>query len=406
MVTNRDDFVIAVRSAFLKRQTQQRFSLLGLILFSILFIILGSLNFKAIDYVKIAIKEVVYRSSFIVSGPESFIKDSYIIIDSHFKLYEENEKNEIELEELKSKFLINEFIVLENRRLKSIIDDYLVKSSEIIAKVLIDKNSPFLKSIVANKGSKNNIKLGMSVLDGEYLVGKVVEVNYLTSRILLLSDLNSKIPVSIEPNGVQSILSGTGKNYGIIQYLKSTKSIDESSVVYTSGSGGMFKAGVPVGKIEDLDLNNELKVSFFSDFTQLNFVKIISYEEARIKAEEELKIKAEEQRLKIEEEKIKAEEEKIKAEEEKIKAEEEKIKAEEKKLKAEEQKLKTEEELKIKAEQAINIKNEEEKIFQELNLIYGKKCKKRLFNNLYKVGTPEYRTCVLNKGPEIQKRKE
>ena len=140
MVTNRDDFVIAVRSAFLKRQTQQRFSLLGLILFSILFIILGSLNFKAIDYVKIAIKEVVYRSSFIVSGPESFIKDSYIIIDSHFKLYEENEKNEIELEELKSKFLINEFIVLENRRLKSIIDDYLVKSSEIIAKVLIDKN--------------------------------------------------------------------------------------------------------------------------------------------------------------------------------------------------------------------------------------------------------------------------
>ena len=57
-------------------------------------------------------KKVVYRSSFIVSGPESFIKDSYIIIDSHFKLYEENEKNEIELEELKSNFNILEILVL------------------------------------------------------------------------------------------------------------------------------------------------------------------------------------------------------------------------------------------------------------------------------------------------------
>ena len=59
----------------------------------------------------------------------------------------------------------------------------------------------------------------MAVLDGEFLVGKVVEVNYLTSRILLLSDLNSKIPVSIEPGGVQSILSGTGGDYGKLQYI-------------------------------------------------------------------------------------------------------------------------------------------------------------------------------------------
>ena len=60
----------------------------------------------------------------------------------------------------------------------------------------------------------------MAVLDGNYLVGKVVEVNYLTSRILLLSDLNSKIPIIIEPGNFQSILSGTGKSDGIIQYLE------------------------------------------------------------------------------------------------------------------------------------------------------------------------------------------
>jgi rod shape-determining protein MreC len=280
MAANRDDFVIAVRSAFLKKETQQRFSLFGLILFSILFIFLGTFNFKAINYLKIVIKEIVYRSSFIVSGPENFIKKTYYKVDSHFKLYDEHKSHKIELENLKSKSLLNEFMILENKRLKSIIDDYLFESDEIVAKVLIDKQSPFLRSIVANKGSKNNIKLGMSVLDGEYLVGKVVEVNYLTSRILLLSDLNSKIPISIEPKGIQSILSGTGKKDGIIQYLKNEYNIEDSSVVYTSGSGGLFKAGVPVGKITNL--NNESRVSFFSDFTQLNFVKIVSYQETKI----------------------------------------------------------------------------------------------------------------------------
>ena len=60
----------------------------------------------------------------------------------------------------------------------------------------------------------------MAVLDGKFLVGKVVEVNYSTSRVLLLSDLNSKIPVSIEPSGVQSILSGSGSSFGEIQYIK------------------------------------------------------------------------------------------------------------------------------------------------------------------------------------------
>ena len=117
----------------------------------------------------------------------------------------------------------------------------------------------------------------MAVLDGSYLIGKVVEVNYLTSRILLLSDLNSKIPVTIDPGAFQSILSGTGKNNGVIQYLKENYSIEENSTVYTSGSGGLFKAGIPIGKIKIEELNKENEVDFFSDFSQLRFVKIMAF---------------------------------------------------------------------------------------------------------------------------------
>ena len=277
METSRDDFIIAIRSAFLKRENKQRFSLIVLIVFSIIFLTLGRFNFTAIDYVKISIREIVYRSSFIVSVPENYLKKTYQNIQNHYIIYNDYFEIKSEIKELKAQNTTNNFIIAENKRLKKIVDDYVAESEEIVAKVLIDKKSPFLRSIIINKGSKNNIKLGMAVLDGNYLIGKVVEVNYLTSRILLLSDLNSKIPVTIDPGAFQSILSGTGQNNGVIQYLKENYTIEENSTVYTSGSGGLFKAGIPIGKIKIGELNKKNEVDFFSDFSQLRFVKIMSF---------------------------------------------------------------------------------------------------------------------------------
>ena len=277
MDTSRDDFVIAIRSAFLKKSNKQRFSLIGLIIFSIIFIVLSSFNFKVINYIKISINEIVYRSSFIVSIPENYVKNTYLKIQDHIFLYEDYKIVKSELNEVKSQKMIDQFIFDENKRLKKIIDDYIQVSDEVVAKVLIDKKSPFLRSIIVNKGSKDNIELGMAVLDGNYLAGKVVEVNYLTSRILLLSDLNSKIPATIEPGGIYSILSGTGKDNGVFQYLKEDLKIDLNSIIYTSGSGGLFKTGIPIGKIDYIESKDEIFVKFFSNFSQLKFVKIVSY---------------------------------------------------------------------------------------------------------------------------------
>mgnify|MGYP006221848877 CR=1 FL=1 len=89
MERSRDDFVIAIRSAFLKKGIKQRFSLLSLILFSIIFLVLGSFNFKIIEFNKMLIKEIVYRSSFVVSGPEKVIKNTFHKIIDHFKYYDD-----------------------------------------------------------------------------------------------------------------------------------------------------------------------------------------------------------------------------------------------------------------------------------------------------------------------------
>ena len=163
------------------------------------------------------------------------------------------------------------------KRLKETLNELKFSSDEILAKVIVDKQSPFLKSIIVNKGSKHGVILGMGVLDQEYLVGKVVEVNFTTSRVLLLSDLNSKIPVDILPNNIQSILSGTGGDIGKIQYIKEEALIENESVVYTSGAGGIFKPGVPIGRTVKNNFNSEINVEFYSEFSQLRFVKLRSY---------------------------------------------------------------------------------------------------------------------------------
>ncbi|MDB4082094.1 rod shape-determining protein MreC [Candidatus Pelagibacter sp.] len=404
METSRDDFIIAIRSAFLKKGTQQRFSLLSLIFFSVIFLILSSLNFKTIDYLKITINEIVYRSSFIVSGPENFIKNNYTSINKHFNLYKENQKNIDELNYLRGKDLSQQIITLENIKYKKLIDDYFVIGQETVAKVLMDKQSPFLRSIIINKGSRNKIELGMVVLDEGYLVGKIVEVNFFTSRVLLISDINSKIPVSLQPGDIQAIMSGKDKQEGILQYVKgkNLSEINEEIQVLTSGAGGVFKSGIPIGTIDiddEILINKEDKtVNFYKDFSQLKYVKVVSFSKENNLLE--LSSKKDSQKLEEEIEVTNQQQEtlRILLEQKKI-ADEIRLKIQQENdfLRIDRARLKNE----ILAEKKINQQNKiqaEEMKFLKMNLSYGHKCRKNAFNNRYIVGTAEYRKCVLNKG--------
>ena len=276
MAVGRDDFVIAFRSAFLKKKDKQKFSLLSLILLSIVVIILSNLNFKPIQFVKLSINEIIYRTSFLISKPENYLQNLNSKFNEHMNLFENYKSTKSELEILKKENITNNFLKFENKKLRSLIDEN-INSNEILAKVMIDRKSPFLRTIILNKGTKDNIKLGMAIIDGVYLVGQIIEVNYSNSRALLLSDLNSKIPSVLAPQNMQVVISGTGKDYGIIEHTRDDfeeNLLSKDTIIYTSGLGGLFKPGIPIGKISK-DQNN--KVNFFSDFSQLDYVKIISF---------------------------------------------------------------------------------------------------------------------------------
>ena len=274
MSTSRDDFGIAIRSALLQRGAKQKFSLFVLILLSLSIFVLDISQLKPIKILRSLLNDGVYRISAISSSPIKFsgtIKDFFI---THIFVYKENRKLKTELEKLKNKDFQTLYLQTANKRLQDIIQ--LEKKSAfttIAAKVILDKNSPYLNSVIINRGSSSRIKLGMPVLSKGNLVGRVVEVNFLSARILLLNDLNSKIPVMISPKGSQAILSGSGESKPKLEYLPEKFELGDKNLVFTSGKDGIFFEGIPIGNVIFED--NKIKVKLFSDPNQISFVNVL-----------------------------------------------------------------------------------------------------------------------------------
>jgi rod shape-determining protein MreC len=400
MASSRDDFVIAFRSAFLKKENKQKFSLFTLLFISILIIILSSLNFKIIKDLKSIISEAVYRTSFIVSVPENFLINSYLKVAEYSNFYEDYKKNKEELKNFQSKEILNEIIISENDELKKLIEDFTFTRNKILAKVIVDHDSPFLKTLIINKGSKDGLKIGTNIYDENYLIGRVIETNFKTSRVLLLSDLNSNVPISISPGDVQAIVVGDGTDSGKIKYIKDNliEDIQDQSIAYTSGTGGVFRSGAPVGRVS---INqDEFSINFYSNFSQLKYVLVEiensnslsttdnDQREIVLDDTESVKIKLLNDQIDI-----------LNDSNKKFLEENTELASQNKNLLIQNNKL----ENKIKKQtKEINQNklDQEEFEFLKLNLLYSAKCQKSIFKKGYEVGTPEYKNCILKKGRE------
>ena len=400
MASSRDDFVIALRSAFLKKENKQKFSLFTLLFISILIIILSSLNIKIIKNLKSIISEAVYRTSFIVSVPENFLINSYLKVAEYSNFYEDYKKNKEELKNFQSKEILNEIIISENNELKKLIEDFTFTRNKILAKVIVDHDSPFSKTIIINKGSKDGLKIGTNIFDKNYLIGRVIETNFKTSRVLLLSDLNSSVPISISPGDVQAIVVGDGTDSGKIKYIKDNliEDIQDQSIAYTSGTGGVFRSGAPVGRVS---INqDEFSINFYSNFSQLKYVLVEiensnslsttdnDQREIVLDDTESVKIKLLNDQIDI-----------LNDSNKKFFEENTELASQNKNLLIQNNKL----ENRIKkqtTEITQNKLDQEEFEFLKLNLLYSAKCQKGVFKKGYEVGTPEYKNCILKKGGE------
>jgi len=273
MDTSRDDVGISIRSALLDKGVKQRFSLLSLVILSIILIFTETLETRPLDIVRSFFKDVIYRSSIVISAPENSFNSFNSFVKSHLNLYENYEELKKENNKLKNSITETDFLELENTQLRKLIEEQITSKNNLVSsRVMLDKQSPYVNSFIINVGSNKKIKNGMAVLDGKNFIGRIVDVNFFSSRVLLVSDLNSKIPVLIEPSGHHAILNGRGNNKPTLEYLPEKHNIQNGYKVYTSGKGGIFTPGIPIGEVAVED--KMTKVSLFSDLNQVTFANV------------------------------------------------------------------------------------------------------------------------------------
>jgi len=273
MDTSREDVGIAIRSAFLAKGSKQKFSLFALIVLSIVLLFFETIDTKPLNYFRAFIKDVIYRGALVVSAPSKSINNFTDFVKEHVHLYDDYSKLKKENNELKNKISQTHFLELENTQLRKLIEEQVSSTSNLMsARVMLDKQSPYLNSFIINIGSNKNIKNGMAALDGKNFIGRIVDVNFFSSRVLLVSDLNSKIPVMTEPSAHHAILSGHGESEPTLEYLPENNNIQDGDKVYTSGKEGIFSPGIPIGEVKIE--NNIIKVLLFSDLSQITFINI------------------------------------------------------------------------------------------------------------------------------------
>ncbi len=148
----------------------------------------------------------------------------------------------------------------------------------ITARVIADSGNAFVKSAIVAAGQNDNVAKGQAVLSGDGLVGRIIEAGNTSARILLLTDVNSRVPVLIEGSRQKAILSGTNGDLPLLKYLPTDTDVKEGTRIVTSGNGGMFMPGLPIGTVK-IGEDGQPYVKPYADISRLTHVRIVDYPE-------------------------------------------------------------------------------------------------------------------------------
>lgn len=153
------------------------------------------------------------------------------------------------------------------------------KLTHVTGVVLADSGSPFRQSVLLNVGARDGIRDGWATMDGLGLVGRISGVGRSVSRVILLTDANSRVPVTVQPSGQKAILSGDNTPLPPLEFVEKTDLVRPGDRVVTSGDGGVFPAGLLVGQVVQ-GADRRLRVAPSADYLRLEFLRVLRSHEA------------------------------------------------------------------------------------------------------------------------------
>ena len=194
---------------------------------------------------------------------------------SYEKLLEQNKELRRELQQMKSWKEAALQLEQENARLLDLNQLRLdTKLTHVSGIVIADSGSPFRQSVLLNIGSRDGIQDGWAAMDGLGLVGRISGVGSSTSRVILLTDNASQIPVIVQPSGQRAVLMGDNSFAPTVEFIENVDLVRPGDRIVTSGGGGVLPAGLLVGTLA-MDPNGRLRVRLVADYERLEFLKVL-----------------------------------------------------------------------------------------------------------------------------------
>lgn len=259
------------------RGVAQRFAYLGLIVAAFALMLLGKIDTVLVERVRTHVTDALAPIMDVASRPLDALSDGVEEAEALLDIRAEN----TDLREQNARLLrwqaAARKLEAENRELRALLN---VKderaASYITARVIADTGGTFAHSLILNAGSGDGVRKGQAVMTGEGLVGRVQETGARSARILLLTDLNSRIPVLVEPSRVRAVLAGTNTQRPRLIHLPPGAVASPGERIVTSGHAGAFPPGIPVGTIATVS-DGAIGVQPFVNRARLEYVSVLDY---------------------------------------------------------------------------------------------------------------------------------
>ena len=235
---------------------------------------------KYLKNIRYAINDTIIYSSVILKSPFNFILETSKSVTNFFQ--KDNQINENKLISLENKVerLKNEniSISLQLKNLKKISGEELYKYETIQAKVLLYKSNILHETIIINKGKNDGIKVGDPLIKNNILVGKILKTNFNTSHGILITNLNSRIPVRIGKNNYNAIVVGNPKSEKQLnlEFLPKEFTFEDGDYIYTTSINNIMPEGILVGQIK-LRNDDDFVAEPLYDFSQLDYLTVVKF---------------------------------------------------------------------------------------------------------------------------------
>lgn len=232
---------------------------------------MGGMRSGAVDF----FAPVLQTVSKPLQDTASFVRD----VTGIAALQAENAHLKSENERLRDWYQAAQSLEAENKSLRDLLNVQLEpQNTYITTRVIGDGGSTFVKNLLLSGGASDGIIKNQAVLSGEGLVGRIIEAGEKSSRVLLLTDINSRVPVLIEDSRQHAILAGANDDLPVLIHMPPDSEITEGARVITSGQGGMFPAGLPVGRVMKSE-NGKVQIKLYADMDRLVHVRVVNVPE-------------------------------------------------------------------------------------------------------------------------------